>query len=339
MAILNLKAAAENGKLSQGTVLINTPPNIRSGKKNDYMIGHFIQMDDSYEFKIWEEEIFSVVQANGTGLYDVEVIGAEYNGFYFTVKNIEPSRDTSISKSDFLPRIPRDYINAQWRDVVNKLKAHGVSDNCWKLVQKIIEDEEVNGRFTIEGAAVYYHDNKIGGLVNHTSKMLNILVAMLENNKELLECADLLTFSIVVHDIGKVFEYDNLSPSEFWYANHRVRGIELIAKYYDDIVDLYGEVFYRHVQSVIAGHHGEYADRPNTVTAAIVHFIDTLESQTTGLVAAVINSKDDRIRFTDWGYLAPLPIKQFKPLPEDSPEALESYFIDQGLNRSTDNDG
>ncbi len=328
MAILNLKAAAENGKLSQGTVLINTPPNIRSGKKNDYMVGKFLQLDEEFEFKIWEEEIFSIVQANGTGLYDAEVIGAEFNGFYFTVKNIEPSRDTSISKADFLPRIPRDYINKQWRDVTLKLKERGVSDQCWQLVQKILADEEVNGRFSVEGAAVFYHDNKIGGLVNHTSKMLNILAAMLENNKELSECADLLAFSIVVHDIGKVFEYDNLAPAEFWYANHRVRGIELIAKYYDEIVDLYGETFYRHVQSVIAGHHGDYADRPTTVTAAIVHYIDTLESQTTGLIQAVLTTRDEQIRFKDWGFLAPLPIKQFKPLPEDSLEALENYFTD-----------
>ena len=57
---------------------------------------------------------------------------------------------------------------------------------------------------TIEGAAVHYHDNKIGGLVNHTTKMLNILASLFDNHPELQECADLMAFSIVVHDIGKV---------------------------------------------------------------------------------------------------------------------------------------
>ncbi len=338
MAVLNLKEASENGKVSQGTVLINSTPIVRSGKKNDFMVGQFLTVDGEYEFKIWEEEIFSVIQANGTGLYDVEVVGAEYNGFYFTVRSAEPSRDSSISKHDFLPRIPREHINSQWKNAVSRLRSLGTSDDCWQLVQAILADEELNGRFTIEGAAVFHHDNKIGGLVNHTTKMLNILASLLENNEELKECADLLAFSIVVHDIGKVFEYDDLAPSEFWYANHRVRGIEFIAKFKEDIIEIFGEVFYRQVQSVISGHHGEYGDRPTTVAAAIIHYIDTLESQTTGLVEAVLACKSDRLRYIDWGFLEPLPIRQFKPLPEDSPEALEMYFTDSGLKRENSDD-
>ncbi len=338
MAILNLQEAAENGKISQGIVLINNPPMVRSGKKGDYMVGQFASVEGDYEFKIWEEEIFSIIQAYGPGLYDVEVIGAEFNGFYFTVRRAEPCTDSNISKHDFLPRIPREHINQQWKRTISCLHSLGVSNDCWQLVQDILSAPELEGRFTVEGAAIFHHDNKIGGLVNHTTKMLNILAALLENNTELVECADLLAFSIVMHDIGKVFEYKDLAPAEFWYSNHRVRGIEFLAKYRDDIIDLYDEVFYRHVQSVIAGHHGEYGDRPTSVTAGIVHYIDTLESQTTGLIEAVIDCKADRIRYTDWGFLEPLPIRQFKPLDEDSPEALESYFTNPVQHEPIGND-
>ncbi|NLJ95129.1 MAG: hypothetical protein GX326_06545, partial [Clostridiaceae bacterium] len=294
MAILNLKEAAINGKVSHGSVLINSPPMVRSGKKNDYMVGQFLSPEESYDFKIWEEDIFSIVQANGTGIYDVEVIGAEFNGFYFTVKKIEPSHDTTISKHDFLPFIPRDYINKQWLNAIKRLKNKGVSDKCWGLVQEILADPELENRFTIEGAAVHYHDNKIGGLVNHTTKMLNILVSLFDNHPELQECADLMAFSIVVHDIGKVFEYRDLAPSEYWYANHRVRGIEFLTKYKDKIIDIYDETFYRQVQSVISGHHGDFGDRPTSVAAGIVHYIDTLESQVTGLIEAINTAKGDR---------------------------------------------
>ena len=328
MPVLNLQEAAENGKSSQGSVLINTPPTVRSGKKNDYMVGQFTTPTGNFEFKIWEEAIFSTVQANGTGIYDVELIGAEFNGFYFTVLSIEPSRDLSLSKHDFLPRIPRDRINQQWRNVVARLNQRGVSDDCWKLVQTVLADPEIDGRFTIEGAAIYYPDNKIGGLINHTTKMLNILASLLDNNPELQECADLLAFSIVVHDLGKVFEYEDLAPAKYWYANHRIRGIETIANYKEDIINQYDETFHRHVQSVIAGHHGEYGDRPTTITAAIVHYIDTLESQTTGLIQSQETAQNDRIRFNDWGFLETLPIGRFKPLDEDSPDALEAYFTE-----------
>lgn len=327
MSILNLKEAAENGKVSQGTVLINSTPMVRSGKRNDFMVGRFLSKEAEYDFKIWEEEIFSTVQANGTGIYDVEVIGAEYNGFYFTVRKVEPTRDLSLSKHDFLPKIPRDVINERWLAVIKKLSQLGVSDECWNFVQTVLDDPELEGRFTIEGAAIYHHDNKIGGLVNHTTKMLNILASLMENNPELKECGDLLALSIVLHDVGKVFEYDDLAPSEYWYAHHRIRGIEFLAKYKDEVIELYNETIYRQIQSIIAGHHGDYGDRPTTVAAAIVHYIDTLESQTTGLIDSLLATKSDRIRYMDWGFLEPLPIGKFKPIPEDSPEALEALFI------------
>lgn len=326
MSILNLREAAQNGKVSQGAVLINSTPMIRSGKRNDFMVGRFLSKEAEFEFKIWEEEIFSTIQANGTGIYDVEVVGAEFNGFYFTVRNVEPTRDLSISKHDFLPRIPREKINKGWLAAIKNLSQQGVSDKCWNFVQEVLDNPELDGRFTIEGAAIYHHDNKIGGLVNHTTKMLNILAALLGNNPELKECADLLALSIVLHDIGKVFEYNDLAPSEFWYANHRVRGIEFLAKYKNDIIELYDETTYRQIQSIIAGHHGDYGDRPTTVGAAIIHYIDTLESQTTGLIESLKTTKSDRIRFLDWGYLEPLPIGKFKPIPEDSPEAIEALF-------------
>lgn len=326
MPALNLQKVAINGETSQGSVLINVQPSVRSGKNGNYMVGQFTTPDGNFDFKIWEESIFSTVQANGTGIYDVELVGAEFNGFYFTVLNIEPSRDLSLAKHDFLPSIPKDRIKQQWQDVVSRLNKRGVSDDCWKLVQTVLADPEIDGRFSIEGAAVYYHDNKIGGLVNHTSKMLNILASLLDNNPELQECADLLAFSITVHDIGKVFEYEDLAPSKYWYANHRVRGIETIAKYKETIINQYDETFYRHVQSVIAGHHGQYGDRPTTITAGIVHYIDTLESQTTGLIQSQEASQDDRIRFNDWGFLETLPIGRFKPVDEDSPDAIEDYF-------------
>ncbi|NLJ71074.1 MAG: HD domain-containing protein [Clostridiaceae bacterium] len=326
MSILDLKQAQEKGKVSQGTVFINVLPSIRTGKNGEFMVGQFLSQDGQFDFRIWEEEIFSTVQANGTGIYDVEVIGAEYNGFYFTVRKIEVCHNPEISKYDFLPSIPREQINQNWKRAVRKLNALGVSKDCWNLLEEIIKDPEIKGRFTTEGAAIYYHDNKIGGLVNHTIKMLNILAAMLENNPELLECADLLTFSIMVHDIGKVFEYEDLAPAKFWYANHRVRGIEFIANYKDAIIELFDETFYRQVQSVISGHHGDYGDRPTTVAAAIVHYIDTLESQTTGILQHMENLKDDNFKFGDWGFIEPLPIGRFKSVPEDSPEALEAYF-------------
>ena len=307
MKILDINKATELDYVSYGSVLINAMPQVRSGKKNDFMVGNMMTAEGSAEFKIWEQRTFQTVLDHGPGIYDVEVCGSDYNGVYLTVRKIAYIEAPELSIHDFLPAIPREYLSQFWTDTCKKLNDRGVSYQCWKLVEKILKDPEVNGRFYIEGAAIMHHDNKIGGLVHHTTKMMNILAALLDNIPELQKVADLLCMGIILHDIGKVFEYENLSAGEFWYANHRARGIELMGRYKEMLVEAYDEEFYRQLQSIIIGHHGEYGDRPTTVAAGIVHYIDTLESQSTGLIEEQINSHDTKFRYGTWGWLQALP--------------------------------
>lgn len=313
MEILDIKKATELDYVSGGAVLINAEPQIRSGKKNDFMVGTMMTADGTAEFKIWEERTYDVVREHGPGIYEVEVCGSDYNGVYLTVRRIKLSTDPKLSIHDFLPSIPMKRLTTLWNDVSKKLTALGVSFDCWKMIESMIKDPELGGRFYIEGAAVMHHDNKIGGLVHHTSKMLNYLATLLENQPELKDVADLLCMGIFLHDIGKVFEYNNLTPGEYWYANHRVRGIEFLSKYKEQVIGCYDEEFYRQLQSIISGHHGEYGDRPTTVAAGIVHYIDTLESQVTGLVEEQLSVPGSKLRYADWGWIHPLPLGKGKP--------------------------
>ncbi len=307
MAIINLEEALERGKRSKGAVFINMPPQVRSGKKNDFMVGRFVNKGQDVEFKIWEEAIFAPVLEHGPGVYEADMEGSEFNGqTYLTVFRIEKQLDPSLSKRDFLDSIDKQFLMDFWAVTKQRLMSLGATETCWALVDKIINDPAIRGRFMYEGAAISHHDNIIGGLAHHTLKMLRILATVIENNKYLEEHVDVLTIGIFAHDIGKVFEYNELEMAPYWYAGHRIQGIEHLAKFREDIVAAYDESFYRQVQSIISGHHGEYGDRPSTVAAGIVHYIDTLESQVTELVDLEKKSSDGRIFIRDWGYLAGL---------------------------------
>ncbi|HHT44758.1 MAG TPA: HD domain-containing protein [Fastidiosipila sp.] len=309
MAIIDLLGALEKDAVSRGSVFVAEPAQVRSGRKNDFCVGQFSDKSVQVEFKIWEETIFSPLIQHGPGVYDVEVVGSEFNDQkYLTVRSIQPST-SGYEKSDFLDAIPDFLLEANWRNVLNDLRAVGLSDNAIRLIDLTISHETLGNRFRTEGAAIKHHDNKIGGLFHHTTKMLRLLHTIIVNNPELAASVDLLTYGIVVHDIGKVFEYDNLSVSDTWYASHRVRGIELLAALKDDIVNRFDEPFYRQVQSIVSEHHGDFGDRPNTVAAAIVHYIDLLESQVTGLIQmqkAPANA--GRVLTRDWGYLLPIKL-------------------------------
>ena len=50
------------------------------------------------------------------------------------------------------------------------------------------------------------------------------------------------------------------------------------------IIQCFDENFYYELISVLQGHHGkEWGDAPNTVLAYLVHLIDMVDSQTTGI--------------------------------------------------------
>lgn len=307
MAVIDLDEALTRGRRSRGAVYINVAPQVRSGKKNDFMVGRFLNKDQEVEFKIWEEYIFAPVLENGPGIYEAEVEGSEYNGqTYLTVLRIEKELDPAITKRDFLESISQEHILSLWSRAKQSLNALGAGETCWMLIDQIINAPEIRGRFMNEGAAISHHDSLIGGLAHHTLKMLRLLAVLIEDNEFLQEHVDLLTMGVFLHDIGKVFEYRELEMGPYWYANHRVQGIEYLAKFKEDIIAAYDESFYRQLQSIIIGHHGEYGDRPTTVAAGIVHYIDTLESQVTELVDLEKKSSDSRIYVRDWGYLAGL---------------------------------
>lgn len=306
--ILKINEAMELGRVSEGTVLIPVEPQIRSGKRNDFMVGTFMTPEGTAEFKIWEERTFEPVRENGPGIYDVVVEGSEFNGVYLTVRKIRPSIEEGLQVKDFLPQIPRERLSGLWKKVRERLNRLSVSAKAWKVLEEILADPEIAGRYVIEGAAIYHHDNKVGGLMHHSGKMLNFLVSVLENYPQLQGSADLLFLGVALHDVGKVFEYRDLGLGEFWYANHRVRGIELLAKYKDLFIENYDERFYRQLQSIISGHHGDYGDRPTTVAAAIVHYIDSMESQITGLLDTQAENAGGRLRFQDWGWLEPIDL-------------------------------
>ncbi len=312
--ILDLQEALTLDLISSGIVYMNTEASIRQGRNGkDFMVGKFMDVSGEVEFKAWSADIFKPL-LSGSGLYVVRVRGSAYNGSqYLTLEKASTYTGGNINASMFYPSLDTHYVNNLYKTVVLRLKENGVSDRCFHLFKQVIsQDHFVKERFFFEGAAMRHHDNKIHGLLHHTTKMLNVLVSVLQIYPELKAHADLLAFGILLHDIGKIWEYNNLAEGEYWYANHRIRGIEFLAEHKDSIVAEYNEEFYRQMQCIISGHHGEFADRPKTVATAIIHYIDLLESQITGFIEGLAQQgSGNKVRTMEWGYLQGLPQTSF----------------------------
>ncbi len=308
MAVIQLDQI-DIGAVATGTVWIKETPSIRESKtQKQFMVGKFFYRSNHYEFKIWESYIFEPIRLGGPGLYDVSLVRDEFNGStYFTVRNCAQCKDPEVDESRFYSAVPREQLQGLIQKGFREAEALGLSPEIKALAGRLLEAPELNKQFFKEGAAVYFHDNRIGGLANHTFKMLRIGNLLLEFHPLLRQHVDLFVLGILLHDVGKVFEYECLSPSTYWYVNHRVRGIEFLTNYRDEIIEIKDETFYRQLQAIIAGHHGEHADRPTTIATLVIHYIDYIESQVTGLMEQVEseakNNPSHKLRHRDFGWL------------------------------------
>lgn len=181
-----------------------------------------------------------------------------------------------------------------WGDFGAFVGTH-LSREATNVLNAVFGDAKVLEAFKVTWAGAKMHDAQVGGLMNHTFKMLRIAETLVQNDVRLEPEKDLLYISIIVHDIGKILEIGSggiYTSNSF--VGHRTLGLEIIARHRETIVSNFNETFYYKVLSVIQGHHGaEFGDAPTTVIAQIVAFIDMLESQTTSFLDKIEN-KDYR---------------------------------------------
>jgi 3'-5' exoribonuclease len=149
-----------------------------------------------------------------------------------------------------------------------------------KLLRKL--DEKYGINFSISPAALKVHDAYPGGLETHTRNVLKFVNSILETYQSIYNCVnrDLVMFSAIIHDIGKITEYTpEVTRGKYHWLSHLGSGIEIMSKHKEDIIEVFGEEGYYRILSVIQQHHGEFSESCHTLEAYIVHKADMLEAQ------------------------------------------------------------
>lgn len=207
---------------------------------------------------------------------------------------------TSFAKSLNYRKIQEEFVSVLKRNVsISAFNALGVVLNRGKTFEHFVKSV----------AAVSHHDAIIGGLINHTTKMLKILEVVVSNDDALIPYKDILFLGCALHDIGKIYEYTELGNyAPLGFVDHKAFGIEILTECREEMLKFIDENVYYRIISVILGHHGEFGERPHTIYAKIIHLIDMVDSQVTGIMEAVSQTVIDEngngsIRY-DGGVLA-----------------------------------
>lgn len=284
--ILDLKSLKEGMALSDCVVYVQSykKRSYADGKKF-YIAGTFVNQNDSIPFKVWDADMVNALEVNDISGKVAKISGSVtsyQNQLEIKALSFDFNVGDQYPVSLFLKTLDVTAVFQSFVDIVNS----ELSENGVKLLMGIFKAENLFPRFKEEFAGSKMHDSLIGGLMNHTVKMLRYAKAFTENEPRLMQLKDykdLLFLGVILHDIGKVYEMHLGVYQENSFVTHRTLGAELLVKYKSVIEQLYGLTFYYQLLAILQGHHGEYGDKPTTVMAYIIHLIDMLESTATGM--------------------------------------------------------
>jgi len=203
--------------------------------------------------------------------------------------------------SDFVPISSRD-IDTMMTQLMGYVE--GVADpNLRALLDYFFTDEEFAGSFRRSPAAVRHHCNWIGGLLEHTLKVTNICASLLNDFPQLDK--DLLITGAILHDIGKVHEYEMGTAIEATdhgrLVGHISMGAEMVGRACDSMPE-FPSILRSKVVHMVLSSHGvmEYGSPvvPMFPEALAVSQADTLDAS----LEEFIRLKDEAVTEDEWTY-------------------------------------
>lgn len=284
LQIIDLKNIDVNTVVDDGIAYVsecNLIPYGNAGKKR--LAGTFTYKGAMRGFKSFDDVVVNFCETNDLvgKVVCISGVGSEYNNKVEIQLKCISFNVGSYTERDFIKSVD---IQAVFSEFSKFIKTE-LSPNYYE-VMKLVLNVRIN-QFVTSFAGSKMHDAQVGGLMNHEYKMLKLAKVLVENDARLEPYKDILFVGIGLHDFGKIYEMDRGVYTKNSFVTHRTIGIEILAQEKAKIVELIGETEYYHLLAIIQGHHGEYGDAPTTVWAYLIHLIDMLESQTTGILDSI----------------------------------------------------
>ncbi len=253
----------------------------------NYLNLTFMDRTGTLKGVLWENVEGTVDRISAGDYVQVKGTVSEYRGMLqLVVRAATRSAAEQVEPADFLPVTSRN-IDAMFEklfQITGTLKTPCLHD----LFRLFWADAELVRLFKAAPAAKKMHHAYIGGLLEHTLSMA-ILVDKIAGHYTGVD-RDLLLAGAILHDIGKIREFEFIShidyTSEGRLLSHIVIGIQIIDEKIKLIKDFPEEqaVLLKHL---VVSHHGVRdfgsPELPKTIEAVLLNHIDEIDSKVKGI--------------------------------------------------------
>lgn len=214
----------------------------------------------------------------------VQGIVTEFNGLQLNLETCTKVDKEHVELNDFRPCTDKD-IPTLLENF--QLQLNRVTDPSLSSLLEAIFDTDFLADFSRATAARTIHHAYGGGLLEHTLEVMIYCSKICEIQGEAIN-SDLLITGATLHDIGKMWEYDqeclsfNHTEDGRLLGGHVILGYDFLRQQIAKIKD-FPENLARQLLHMILSHHGlkEWGavEEPHTVEAVALHYADLMSAR------------------------------------------------------------
>jgi len=252
--------------------------------------------------KEFVQKIYDSIEKDGI-VFVKGTIGEFNNNLELSVNDPEGVRMCKSEEYD-----PSDFILTTEKDIEEMYKEieetiNNIQDPILKkILNSFFSNTDFVKEFKTSPAAMYKHHGWIGGLLEHTLNVVNIFKNILKIHKEIDK--DLLLTGAILHDIGKIREFEVISSIRTskigMLKGHIILGLEELTHKLKELSIKEEEAI--KLIHILISHHGklEFGSPkvPSFPEALAVYYADEMDAKLTQM----INTKKDAITEDDYIY-------------------------------------
>jgi 3'-5' exoribonuclease len=282
---------------------------LRKKELRDYEGGNFLKLElgdktGRVDAVAWNQTKDFYRLAGEGDFLQVKGSASTYKDFVqIRVDSLARISPEKVELADFLPRSskdPRDLLETWRREALQLQNPH-----LRKLLEKILADREIVERLLKAPGGKLWHHNYLGGLLEHTLKIVEICKKASELYPQVDR--DLLIAGALLHDIGKISQYQVTSLIEFSdegrLVGHIVEGDRIVTDRIRQIENFPEELAMK-LRHLILSHQGQLETGspvvPQTMEAIILHFADEMDAKAGAFARIIQEEKDSDKRWSSY---------------------------------------
>ena len=206
------------------------------------------------------------------------------------IRKVDPAIDVGLEDADFFPCSERDRV--QMLGELNRVVTENVVGPLMQnLLLRVIQNSEISTLLVDAPAGMSMHHAYRGGLLGHILSLIDLSIRVAKAYEPKLD-RDLLIAAAILHDIGKIYEYNFQRAIRFAVAGrlrgHIAMGCEIAVRFAAEVgMESPDTALLLHM---ILSHHGELEFgspiRPAIREAVVFHYLDQIDGRLAAIDAA-----------------------------------------------------